>query len=97
MRRAVLAGLLTSSVACMLFTPITSEGSDADSGVGMPVEGVIVSVTGARMEIMLSDGQIVTATTTEPALAQEVVGKSVSGRIEPAGDTNLLTNPEIAE
>ena len=63
---------------------------------GTAITGVVVSMSGSRMEIRLLDGQIQSVTARE-ALSPEVVGKKISGRIVEVGDTYLILDPSFSD
>jgi len=63
---------------------------------GTAITGVVVSVSGSRMEIQLPDGQI-QAVTAQEVLSSEMVGKKIRGRIVEAGDTYLVLDPSFSD
>jgi hypothetical protein len=61
---------------------------------GTVISGVVISVSGSRMEIKLPDGRT-QAVTAQRAISPDMVGKKISGRVVEAGDTNLIIGPSF--
>ncbi|WP_338761398.1 cohesin domain-containing protein [Massilia sp. METH4] len=74
---------------------VSNEPPAATAQAPKAVDAVIVAVKGRRAQIKLSNGTVQWVSVAGP-IAQDQVGKRISGKIAPRGDAIMLFDPVIA-
>lgn len=87
----------SSFLAAYIILGVASSAISGDLDTsGTQIVGEVVSVTGSRLTILLSDGSVQSVTSQQP-ISEDLVGKIVTGQVVSAGDTSLIQNPEFSE
>jgi hypothetical protein len=92
---AALALALAAAVPASAQQPAVQAQQATTAAAPTAVTGTILKVEGRRAQVKLSNG-VVEWVSVAGGIATDKVGKSISGKLVPRGDTLLLTEPVIA-